>query len=61
MRCPRCHSREVMSVGVEKNDGMHYDAICNQCEFVSQNYPTRRQAKFAFMHGQGSMPEGAVS
>ena len=61
MRCPRCHSREVMSVGVEKRDGMHFDVICNSCGFVSQNYPTRRAAKFAFMHGQGVMPEGAAS
>ena len=61
MRCPRCHSREVMSVGVEKRDGMHFDVICNSCGFISQNYPTRRAAKFAFMHGQGVMPGGVAS
>lgn len=61
MMCPRCHSPEVMSVGVEKRDGMHFDVICNSCGFISQNYPTRRAAKFAFMHGQGAMPEGVVS
>lgn len=44
MMCPRCHSPEVMSVGVEKLDGMHFDVICNSCGFISQNYPTRRAA-----------------
>ena len=61
MMCPRCHSPEVMSVGVEKRDGRHFDVICNSGGFISQNSPTRHAAKFAFMHGQGSMPEGVVS